>query len=109
MTGKIALVTGANRGIGRALVERLSQLRLRSILAGVRDVEQFETLGIPACAAGEVRAVHMDMSSQANIERSCAGLGDDIGNIGLLINNAGLMTGGLLEEQSSTRYTPCSR
>jgi len=44
--------------------------------------------------------VHVDLSSQANIERSCAGLGDDLEKIDLLVNNAGLMTGGLLEEQS---------
>jgi NAD(P)-dependent dehydrogenase (short-subunit alcohol dehydrogenase family) len=100
LTGKTALVTGANRGIGRALVERLSQRPLRSIVAGVRDVEHFETLGIPAGAAGEVRAVHVDLSSQENIERSCAELDDDPGKIDLLVNNAGLMTGGLLEEQS---------
>lgn len=100
LTGKVALVTGANRGIGRALVERLSQRPLRSIVAGVRDVEHFEALGIRAGAAGEVRAVHVDLSSQANIERSCTELGDDLGKIDLLVNNAGLMTGGLLEEQS---------
>jgi len=100
LTGKTALVTGANRGIGRALVERLSRLPLRSILAGVRDVEVFEALGIAAGARGEVRAVHVDLSSQASVERSCAELGEEIGNIDLLVNNAGLMTGGLLEEQS---------
>ena len=100
LTGKTAFVTGANRGIGRALIERLSQRPLQSIVAGVRDVEHFEALGIPAGAAGEVRAVHVDLSSQANIERSCAGLGDDLEKIDLLVNNAGLMTGGLLEEQS---------
>ncbi|MGA7704935.1 MAG: SDR family NAD(P)-dependent oxidoreductase, partial [Solirubrobacteraceae bacterium] len=100
LTGKTALVTGANRGIGRALVERLSRLPMRSILAGVRDVEGFQALAIPAGAAGELRGVHVDLSSQASIERSCVELGDEIGRVDLLLNNAGLMTGGLLEEQS---------
>ena len=100
LAGKTALITGANRGIGRALAEKLSQLPLRSILAGVRDVEGFQALCIPAGSAGEVRAVHIDLSSQASIERSCTELGDELDKIDLLINNAGLMTGGLLEEQS---------
>ncbi len=100
LTGKTALVTGANRGIGRALLERLSELPLRSILAGVRDVEAFQALDIDSGAAGEVRAVRLDLSSQAAIEGSCAELGDEIGEIDVLVNNAGLMTGGLLEEQS---------
>lgn len=100
LTGKTALVTGSNRGIGRALVERLAQLPLQSVLAGVREVEAFEALDIPAGAAGRVRAVHLDLSSQASIERCCAELRDDLGEVDLLVNNAGLMTGGLLEEQS---------
>ncbi len=100
LTGKTALITGANRGIGRALLERLSELPLRSILAGVRDVEGFRAPGIVPGGPGEVRAVPIDLSSQASIERSCTELGDDLDKIDLLINNAGLMTGGLLEEQS---------
>jgi short-subunit dehydrogenase len=101
LEGATALVTGANRGIGRALVERLSELPLRSVLAGVRSLESFEALTPPPGGTGEVRAVRMDLSSQASIDESCEGLGDRLGEIDLLINNAGLMTGGLLEEQAT--------
>lgn len=100
LTNTTALVTGANRGIGRALVELLTELPLRSVLAGVRDVEGFEAVKLPPGGAREVRAVRMDLSSQASIERCCAELGDELGKIDLLVNNAGLMTGGLLEEQA---------
>ncbi|HEY3969794.1 MAG TPA: SDR family NAD(P)-dependent oxidoreductase [Solirubrobacteraceae bacterium] len=100
LTGKTALVTGANRGIGRALVERLAQLPLGSVLAGTRNVESFEALSPPPGGAREVRAVHMDLSSQASIEQCCSELGARLAQIDLLVNNAGLMTGGLLEEQT---------
>jgi uncharacterized protein len=100
LTGATALVTGANRGIGRALVDRLAELPLRSLLAGVRGIESFEAVKPPPGGAGEVRAVRMDLSSQASIEECCAELGDQLAGIDLLINNAGLMTGGLLEEQA---------
>jgi uncharacterized protein len=53
-----------------------------------------------AGGAHEVRAVHMDLSSQKSIEECCVELGKDLGKIDLLVNNAGLMTGGLFEEQS---------
>jgi uncharacterized protein len=98
LTGATALVSGANRGIGRALVERLSELPLRRVLAGVRSVDSFA----PVAGAGvtEVRAVRMDLSSRATIEECCGALGGELHEIDLLINNAGLMTGGLLEEQS---------
>jgi short-subunit dehydrogenase len=100
LTDKTALVTGANRGIGRALVEQLAELPLRTVLAGVRNLESFEAISPPPGGAQEVRAVHMDLSSQASIEECCSELGKELRQIELLINNAGLMTGGLLEEQA---------
>jgi short-subunit dehydrogenase len=99
LAGATALVTGANRGIGRALVQRLSAEPLRVVLAGVRSIERFEPPAAAAGGAGAVRAVRVDLSSRASIEESCAELGEELGRIDLLINNAGLMTGGLLEEQ----------
>ncbi len=100
LTGKTALVTGASRGIGRALVLRLAELPLRSVLAGMREPESFEAVDPDPAAPREVRAVRMDLSSQASIDECCSNLGEDLNRIDLLVNNAGLMTGGLLEEQA---------
>jgi short-subunit dehydrogenase len=97
LTGRVALVTGSNRGIGRALVERLAAEPLELLLAGVRDPARHEP---PArVLAGEVRPVRIDLGSRESIEESCAALGDELTRIDLLVNNAGLVTGGLLEEQ----------
>jgi uncharacterized protein len=100
LAGATALVTGANRGIGHALVERLAALPLRTVLAGVRSIEGFEAPPPHSTGAGEVRAIRMDLSSRASIDECCEELGEELGKIDLLINNAGLMTGGLLEEQA---------
>lgn len=99
LTGATALVTGANRGIGRALVEQLVARPLRLVLAGVRSPASFDLPALPVGGAEAVRPVHMDLSSREAIEECCAELGDELGEIELLVNNAGLMTGGLLEEQ----------
>ncbi len=92
LTDSTALVTGANRGIGRALCEALAARPLRLVLAGVRDPDAFE----PIAGRAEVRPVRMDLSSRESIDACAAAIDEPVD---LLINNAGQMTGGLLEEQ----------
>jgi NAD(P)-dependent dehydrogenase (short-subunit alcohol dehydrogenase family) len=89
LTGTTALVTGANRGIGRALTEALAGRRLELVLAGVRDPDSFEPIE-------NVRPIRMDLSSREAIDECAAAIDEPVD---LLINNAGQMTGGLLEEQ----------
>ena len=98
LSGSTALVTGSNRGIGRAIVEALSREQLDLLLCGMRDPDGFNAPPAGALAA-EVRPVRMDLSSREAIESSAEGLGQDLQRIDLLVNNAGLVTGGLLEEQ----------
>jgi short-subunit dehydrogenase len=95
LTGSTALVTGANRGIGRAMCEALAARPLRLVLAGVRDPDAFE----PIEGGVEVRPVPMDLSSRESIDAAVSALGDDLAGIDLLVNNAGQFVGGLLEEQ----------
>ncbi len=95
LTGLTALVTGANRGIGRAIAEELATRRLDVLLAGVRSPERFEPFEAPPGGAREVRPVRVDLTSRETIAESAAALPA----VDVLVNNAGLMTGGLLEEQ----------
>jgi short-subunit dehydrogenase len=91
LDGATVLVTGANRGIGRALAEALAARPLRTLLAGVRDPDAFAPL------AG-AQPVRLDLSSRESIDASCDAIAE-LGDVDVLVNNAGLMTGGLLEEQ----------
>jgi len=95
LTGRTALVTGANRGIGKAILGALAEQPLDLLLAGVRDPGKFEQP--TATRAKEVRPVALDLSSRESIEEGVTGL--DGVPVDLLVNNAGLVTGGLLEEQ----------
>jgi short-subunit dehydrogenase len=89
LSGATILITGANRGIGRALAERLAAEPVKLVLCGMRDPDSGPPLSPP------LRAVRVDLSTRESIDESIDGLPP----VDVLINNAGRMTGGLLEEQ----------
>ena len=91
LDGATVLVTGANRGIGRALVEEIAARPVRAVLAGARD---------PGDVAPHprTRAVRLDLSSREAIDECCEAIAG-LAEVDVLVNNAGRMTGGLLEEQ----------
>ena len=94
--GTTALVTGANRGIGRAIAQALAGAGAH-VLAGVRALDNDHA--VPA--ASGLRAVRIDLSSQASVESSVLELGDT--QVDILVNNAGEFEGGLLERQPVER------
>jgi uncharacterized protein len=100
LSGETVLVTGANRGIGRALVEELATRDVR-VLAGVREVARFTPLS--AGQALEVKPVRMDLSSRESIDECVAELGPELERVSVLINNAGVFEGGRFEEQPLDR------
>lgn len=96
-SGRTALVTGANRGIGKAIAEGLAKLGLNVVLAG-RDGA---TLGEQAVALHrayrvETRAVVLDVSDPVSIERRIGSFQRDDVEIDVLINNAGVLPDGNL-------------
>jgi 3-oxoacyl-[acyl-carrier protein] reductase len=92
LDGKTALVTGASRGIGRAIAEELARAGA-SVVVGYRSGrEEAEEL------AGTIggRAVQADVSSPEDARR----LVEEAGDVDVLVNNAGLTRDGLLARMS---------
>jgi NAD(P)-dependent dehydrogenase (short-subunit alcohol dehydrogenase family) len=82
--GSVALVTGANRGIGRAYVEALLALGAAKIYAGARHPEALADLA--AAHPGRIEAISLDITDAADIAAAAAKCRD----VSLLINNAGI-------------------
>jgi 3-oxoacyl-[acyl-carrier protein] reductase len=92
LEGKTALVTGASRGIGRAIAEELAGAGA-SVVIGYRTGEA-EAEELAAAIGG--RAVQADVSDA----ESAKALVDAAGDIDILVNNAGLTRDGLLARMS---------
>jgi len=86
-----ALVTGANRGIGRDVARQLAE-RGYEVLLSARDVEQARAAAeeIAASTGASVRALALDVSDQASIAAAAAAVATDPGRLDVLVNNAGV-------------------
>ena len=96
--GKNILITGSNRGIGLALARQASIEKMKIHLLNRSEnkevIEELVDLG-----ASEVQAWHIDMSDPKSIENFFKLFSSSDYSCDVLINNAGQLTGGLLENQ----------
>ncbi len=83
----IALVTGANRGIGRETARQLAE-RGYEVIVSARD----EAKAREAADAIGGRPLELDVSDPGSIDRAAAGVADDPGALDVLVNNAGVGT-----------------
>ena len=92
LEGKTALVTGASKGIGRAIAEELARAGAHVVVGYRSGKDDAESL------AGTIggRAVQADVSSPADARR----LVEEAGDVDVLVNNAGLTRDGLLARMS---------
>jgi len=94
LEGKVALVTGAARGIGQEIVNRLAQHGARVVMT---DVEP--ELGEEAAAAIKgVTYRNLDVTSQEQWEEAIQGLREEHGRLDVLVNNAGISPAANIEQ-----------
>ena len=95
MKGRVALVTGASQGIGRACVLTLAREGAR-VAAAARQIPKLEELVAEIGAAGgEAVALELDVASTASVERVFAAAEKQLGPVEILVNNAGVTRDGL--------------
>ncbi|PWW42981.1 MULTISPECIES: SDR family oxidoreductase [Paenibacillus] len=92
LTGKVAIVTGSSRGIGRAIAEQLAELGADVVINYASSPDKAEQVADIARQKG-VRAitVQADLARKEDVERLFSETISQLGKVDILINNAGIM------------------
>ena len=95
LTGKTALVTGASKGIGKAIARGLAREGVRVAICS-RDATTLSAAAkeIGAGAAGDVIAIPADLSRVDEVQRVAEDATGRLGRLDILVNNAGAIRGG---------------
>jgi NAD(P)-dependent dehydrogenase (short-subunit alcohol dehydrogenase family) len=103
---RIALVTGANKGIGLQIAKDLAARGL-TVLLGARDLAQGEQAA--RTVGGDARAVQLDVTDAASVAAAAERIRREYGRLDVLVNNAGISHAGKWEgsfEEMLVRAAP---
>ena len=110
LAGRVAIVTGGSRGIGRAIAESLAR-RGASIAIAYRErddaaratVEVLQAIGVKAMAK------RCDVADERQVEQLFAAVAHELGPVDILINNAGIVRDGLFLLMDRSVWDPVLR
>jgi NAD(P)-dependent dehydrogenase (short-subunit alcohol dehydrogenase family) len=87
---RIALVTGANKGIGLEIARQLAQSGVK-VFVGSRDEARGRAAAVQLVAEGlNAEAIQLDVCDEASISAAAAAIGTKHGKLDILVNNAGI-------------------
>ncbi len=94
--GRLALVTGGCRGIGRAISLRLARSGVDVVLADILAGSDESTLNEVRGLGRRCIQVNCDVSKADQVEALASRVGEEMGTVGILVNNAGITRDNLL-------------
>jgi 3-oxoacyl-[acyl-carrier protein] reductase len=107
LAGKVAIVTGASRGIGRAISIALAKESSTVVLAA-RSIQQLQiTAEQVTTAGGTAHVVHVELTEEQSIRNLIQVINDKLGRLDILVNNAGVTHSAPLEQTSTEDWQRC--
>jgi NAD(P)-dependent dehydrogenase (short-subunit alcohol dehydrogenase family) len=99
-TGRVAVVTGAASGIGRALAEAFADAGSAVVVADLDGAEAEAVAAGIRASGGEAEAMAVNVADAAAVDRLAASTLERFGRVDVLCNNAGVSTFNLLRDQT---------
>ena len=100
LEGKVAVITGGASGIGKGTALAMARLGVNVVIADVNDRRLEETRAEVAALGSRVLTVHCDVAKEADIQHLAQVARLEMGPVDILMNNAGVVLRGALEQIS---------
>ncbi len=107
LAGKVAIVTGASRGIGRAISVALAEEAATVVLVARSIQELQKTAEQVTKAGGQAKIVHVELTEEKSIRNLIQVAGEKLGRLDILVNNAGVTHSAPLGQTSTEDWQRC--
>lgn len=104
LTGKVALVTGAGRGIGQAIAAKLASEGASLVINDLDEAPAGDTVAAVEALGGAAEVVLGDVTADDFAERFVAAALDRFGGIDIVVNNAGYTWDGVIQKHTDRQW-----
>jgi 3-oxoacyl-[acyl-carrier protein] reductase len=104
LTDKVAIITGAGRGIGQATALKFAQEGARVAVCDIDEASAIETARIIQGREGEAMAFRVDVTDKLSIQAMVEALHERYGRIDILVNNAGIVADAQLKNMTDEQF-----
>jgi NAD(P)-dependent dehydrogenase (short-subunit alcohol dehydrogenase family) len=107
LEGKVAIVTGASRGIGKAISLALAKEAATVVIAARAIDKMNETAKLVTAVGGKAQIIPTELTDERSIKNLVKATGERFGRLDILINNAGITHSAKLEETLTQDLDRC--